>query len=370
MRVTCTVNGEPRQADDVWPGESLLYVLRERLGLPGAKNACEQGECGSCTVYLDGLPVCACLVAAGQARAATWSPSRACADGERAATRCRRRSSRPARSNVDSARPGLIVAVHDLLARDPDAVRPGDPRGAGRQPVPLHRLREDHRSGPAGGGPIMIRHRELRGRHGGRRRHRVRRRARRRSATTAGSSRSGPGTPAGSTGRCAGSTAPAACSRPAWSTPTTTCTSGPPAGCAQDETLFELADRRCTRSGPASTRRSSRAAAAAGLGWLALSGCTTSTDHHYVFPRDGGDLLAAQVEAAAADRAALPPDPRLDGPRPSRHGGLPPDSVVEDTDAALAATEEAIDRFHDPSPGRDGAGRRRALLAVLGHRRS
>ncbi|GAB3121364.1 (2Fe-2S)-binding protein [Streptomyces calidiresistens] len=54
-------------ADDVWEGESLLYVLRERLGLPGSKNACEQGECGSCTVRLDGVPVCACLVAAGQA---------------------------------------------------------------------------------------------------------------------------------------------------------------------------------------------------------------------------------------------------------------------------------------------------------------
>src|SRR4029079_14801854 len=67
MRVRCTVNGEERVADDVWAGESLLYVLRERLGLPGSKNACEQGECGSCTVYLDGVPVCACLVAAGQA---------------------------------------------------------------------------------------------------------------------------------------------------------------------------------------------------------------------------------------------------------------------------------------------------------------
>ncbi|MEU1850620.1 (2Fe-2S)-binding protein [Streptomyces sp. NPDC019990] len=66
MRVHFTVNGRPREADDVWEGESLLYVLRERLGLPGSKNACEQGECGSCTVRLDGLPVCACLVAAGQ----------------------------------------------------------------------------------------------------------------------------------------------------------------------------------------------------------------------------------------------------------------------------------------------------------------
>ena len=67
MRVTVTVNGESRQADDVWEGESLLYLLRERLGLPGSKNACEQGECGSCTVYVDDEIVCACLVAAGQA---------------------------------------------------------------------------------------------------------------------------------------------------------------------------------------------------------------------------------------------------------------------------------------------------------------
>jgi aerobic carbon-monoxide dehydrogenase small subunit len=67
VRVRMTVNGEPAAADDVWEGESLLFVLRERLALPGSKNACEQGECGSCTVLLDDLPVCACLVAAGQA---------------------------------------------------------------------------------------------------------------------------------------------------------------------------------------------------------------------------------------------------------------------------------------------------------------
>ncbi|MBZ4014973.1 (2Fe-2S)-binding protein [Streptomyces purpurogeneiscleroticus] len=66
MRVKFTVNGREQTADDVWEGESLLYVLRERMGLPGSKNACEQGECGSCTVRLDGVPVCSCLVAAGQ----------------------------------------------------------------------------------------------------------------------------------------------------------------------------------------------------------------------------------------------------------------------------------------------------------------
>jgi carbon-monoxide dehydrogenase small subunit len=67
MRLRLEVNGEKREVDGVWEGESLLYVLRERLGLPGSKNACEQGECGSCSVYVDGVLVCSCLVLAGQA---------------------------------------------------------------------------------------------------------------------------------------------------------------------------------------------------------------------------------------------------------------------------------------------------------------
>ncbi len=66
MRVTLRVNGEEHEAD-CWEGESLLYILRERLGFPGSKNACEQGECGSCSVLLDGTLVCACLVLAAQA---------------------------------------------------------------------------------------------------------------------------------------------------------------------------------------------------------------------------------------------------------------------------------------------------------------
>ncbi|MGH2996537.1 MAG: (2Fe-2S)-binding protein [Gaiellaceae bacterium] len=66
MRIELTVNGERREAD-VWPGASLLFALRESLGLPGSKNACEQGECGSCSVLLDGKLVCACLVLAAQA---------------------------------------------------------------------------------------------------------------------------------------------------------------------------------------------------------------------------------------------------------------------------------------------------------------
>src|SRR2546423_1213228 len=66
MRIWLRVNGEPVEAD-IWEGESLLYVLRERLGYPGSKNACEQGACGSCSVMVDGKLVCACLVLRAQA---------------------------------------------------------------------------------------------------------------------------------------------------------------------------------------------------------------------------------------------------------------------------------------------------------------
>jgi aerobic carbon-monoxide dehydrogenase small subunit len=116
MRVNVTVNGEQREADDVWAGESLLYLLRERLGLPGSKNACEQGECGSCTVYLDGEPVCSCLVAAAQAEGREVRTVEGLADGddldpvqqafiERGAVQC------------GFCTPGLLVAAHDLIER-------------------------------------------------------------------------------------------------------------------------------------------------------------------------------------------------------------------------------------------------------------
>ncbi|WP_410670964.1 (2Fe-2S)-binding protein [Amycolatopsis sp. cmx-4-68] len=119
MRLNVTINGEPRQADDVWEGESLLYVLRERLGLPGSKNACEQGECGSCTVYLDEVPVCACLVAAGQAEGRMVRTVEGLADGD---------TLDPVQQSfVDAGAvqcgfctPGLVVAAHDLLNRVPD----------------------------------------------------------------------------------------------------------------------------------------------------------------------------------------------------------------------------------------------------------
>jgi carbon-monoxide dehydrogenase small subunit len=123
VRLTLTVNGEVREADGVWEGESLLMALRDHLDLPGSKNACEQGECGSCSVYLDGQLVCACLVLAAQAegRAVVTVEGLAPGDGlhevqrafvEAGAVQC------------GFCTPGLIVATHDLLARVP---RPGDP---------------------------------------------------------------------------------------------------------------------------------------------------------------------------------------------------------------------------------------------------
>jgi aerobic carbon-monoxide dehydrogenase small subunit len=130
MRVTCTVNGSPVVADDVWEGESLLFVLRERLDLPGAKNACEQGECGSCTIYLDGVVVCACLVAAGQAQGRDVRTVEGIA-ARRDAVKGDGEAGGGALGVVQQAfldagavqcgfcTPGLIVAADDLLRRVP-----------------------------------------------------------------------------------------------------------------------------------------------------------------------------------------------------------------------------------------------------------
>jgi carbon-monoxide dehydrogenase small subunit len=118
MRIEVTVNGELREAD-VWPGESLLFALRERLGLPGSKNACEQGECGSCSVLLDGRLVCACLVLAAQA------------DGHEVVTveglatagglhRVQEAFVAAGAVQCGFCTPGLVVATADLLARVPE----------------------------------------------------------------------------------------------------------------------------------------------------------------------------------------------------------------------------------------------------------
>jgi len=117
MRVRTKVNGSWREAD-VWPGASLLYLLRERLGLVGSKNACEQGECGSCSVWLDGELVCSCLVLAAQAEGRDVRTVESLVQGDRL---------HPVQEAfVDAGAvqcgfctPGLIVAVTDLLERNP-----------------------------------------------------------------------------------------------------------------------------------------------------------------------------------------------------------------------------------------------------------
>ncbi|HEY2986018.1 MAG TPA: amidohydrolase family protein, partial [Jatrophihabitantaceae bacterium] len=118
-------------------------------------------------------------------------------------------------------------------------------------------------------------------------------------------------------------------------------------GLAQDSTLFGW----LTTLYPIWARIDApavHAAAAANLGWLALSGCTTSTDHHYVFPRDAGDCLEAEITAASRIGVRFHPT-RGSMDLGRSQGGLPPDDVVEDRDRILAETESAIDRWHDTS---------------------
>jgi carbon-monoxide dehydrogenase small subunit len=117
MRLELTVNGE-RHETDAWPGESLLYVLRERLGLPGSKNACEQGECGSCSVLLDGSLVCACLVLAAQAEGHEVVTVEGLGeDGQ--LHRVQEAFAATGAVQCGFCTPGLVVATADLLARNP-----------------------------------------------------------------------------------------------------------------------------------------------------------------------------------------------------------------------------------------------------------
>ena len=146
MLIRATVNGLDARGATSGPATSLLTLLRDELGLTGSKNACEQGECGSCSVWLDGELVCSCLVPAAQADGATVRTVESLADGdelhavqdaflEAGAVQC------------GFCTPGLVVAAADLLERDPHPTDDDDPRGARRQPLPLHRLPEDPRRG-------------------------------------------------------------------------------------------------------------------------------------------------------------------------------------------------------------------------------
>jgi aerobic carbon-monoxide dehydrogenase small subunit len=124
VRLTLTVNGEHRDVDGVWEGASLLYALREHLDLSGSKNACEQGECGSCSVYLDGDVVCSCLVLAAQAQGRDVVTVEGIANGHGDGLHEVQRAFVEAGAvQCGFCTPGLIVTSHDLLRRNP---RPSD----------------------------------------------------------------------------------------------------------------------------------------------------------------------------------------------------------------------------------------------------
>jgi carbon-monoxide dehydrogenase small subunit len=118
VRIELTVNGERHEAE-VWGGESLLHTLRERLGLPGSKNACEQGECGSCSVLLDGTLVCACLVLAAQAAGHEVTTVEGLAE-DGALHRVQEAFVEAGAVQCGFCTPGLVVATADLLTRSPE----------------------------------------------------------------------------------------------------------------------------------------------------------------------------------------------------------------------------------------------------------
>jgi carbon-monoxide dehydrogenase small subunit len=113
------VNGETHEVRDAWIGESLLYVLRERLGLPGVKAGCEQGECGSCSVLLDGTLVCSCLVLAAAVVDCEVITPEGLQPAERGVlTVVQRAFVDEGAVQCGFCTPGLVMAVHALLARD------------------------------------------------------------------------------------------------------------------------------------------------------------------------------------------------------------------------------------------------------------
>ena len=118
MRVALRVNGERCEAD-VWEGESLLFALRERLGFPGSKNACEQGECGSCSVLLDGKLVCSCLVLAAQAEGHEVVTVEGLAEDGRL-HRVQEAFVAAGAVQCGFCTPGLVVAAADLLTHNVD----------------------------------------------------------------------------------------------------------------------------------------------------------------------------------------------------------------------------------------------------------
>ena len=342
MRLTCAVNGGAREADDVQPGESLLFVLRERPR-PARRRRTPASRASAARARY-ARRASSCARASSSPRRRTGAEVRTVeglAPGTGRCTRCRRRSSRPAPSSAGSARPGLVVAVDDLLARDPDptdaeireALAGNLCRCTGYQKI-LDAVRLAARR------HVTHRHRGLRDRHRRRAGTRARRRARR-ASRTAGSPRSGAGAAApAEPGRraidgrgCLATPGLVNCHHHLYQSATR--------GLAQEATLFEwlvgalpgVGARR--RGGRARGRRAPASRA------LARSGCTTTTDHHYIFPRGGGRPARRRDRGGRATSASASTRAAARWTSASRDGGLPPDGVVEDGDAILAASEAA-----------------------------
>ena len=376
MRLRCTVNGERARGRRVWEGESLLYVLRERLGLPGFE---ERLRAGRVRLVL-GVP---------RRRARVLVPGRS-PRRPRSATILTVEGSPTAdelhpvqQAFVDAGAvqcgfctPGLIVAAHDLLRRT--TARPTDAEirealaGNVCRCTGYEKILDAVRLRRASAGRRHERARRLEGcavacvdaagtEHAERPRRRRGRRDRR------GRRRAGA---AGRDGARRVDGARAASPRRGSSTATTTSTSGPPAAWPRTPTLFEWLVDAVPGLGP--HRRGDRCAPRprAGLAALALLGLHAPRPTTTTSSRAAAAICwtPRSTRRASSGCASTPPAARWTSAR--SQGGLPPDEVVEDRDAILAASEAAIDRFHDPVAGRDAADRARALLAVLGHRRS
>ena len=350
--LSATINGEARSVDGVWEGESLLYVLRERLGLPGSKNACEQGECGSCSIYLDGVLVCSCLVLAAQAEGREIVTVEGISRRRRPAPRpvgLPRRRRRPVRllhpgTDPDDPRPAGTGARPD---------RPRDPRGARRQPLPLHGLREDHGRGAA-----------RRRAHGGDVTGRIVIEGCAIATVDADGSEHASGhividdgvivaigegrAPAGETGRTIEGegllATPGSRQLPPPPVPVGDARlragRGPvPLARRPVPALGARGRRRAVGGGDRRPRRArcSRAARRRPTTTTSSRATAATCSPSRSTPRSGS--------ASASTRAAA----RWISGR--SQGGLPPDEVVEDRDSILEATSQAIDRYHDTSPG-------------------
>ena len=363
MRLTCTINGEAREVDGLWEGESLLHVLRERLGLPGAKNACEQGECGSCSVYLDGELVCSCLVLAGQAEGREIVTVEGLApEGE--LSKVQEAFLAAGAVQCGFCTPGLIVATDDLLRRNPDAGPTR--RSARRWPATCAAARATRRSSTRSGRrrDDAAGDRGLRDRHRRRRPHRARATGTSSSAT-ASSTRSAPARRRRPTSEEVRIDGRGLLATPGlvnchhhlyqWAT----------RGLAQDNTLFEWLQELYPVWAHVDAAIE-QAAARAGLVALARSGCTTASDHHYLFPRDAGDLLEVEIEAAREVGLRFHPcRGSMDLGRSQRR------AAARRGRRGPRRDPRRLRRRDRPLPRhlarRDGADRARAVLAVLRH---